>query len=407
MIGKRFYPLCRIALGLGLVVASCKPPPPVHSTNGLTALRTFGDSLTTVRRPRLAEGVDTNDALSYYQAVMPLVKNGFELSTAEAALYWASRLDPSWADPVYARSLLLLRAVRNDVLATFFQTHSERAARSVALTERQMQLMDSLRRAAWARNPFVFTGLDFPTFVLRRRRAPPEEAGLYAFENRQFATADSLFAIALRKHPGEVGLRIYRAQALFYLARYDSAVTELEIGRDSLHAVVQQHTAQILPSTDMFEYAIGITRVQQGDFVAARAAYERALTENLAFYWIHARLGGAALALGDTATALSELQTAVEISGRDPVMHLFYGVVLHSARRLPEAEEQLRLAVELDSDYAEPYYRLGAVYQAEGKIPQAIAQFHTFLARAPKRDRDRATVASALAALGEAPPDSR
>jgi len=406
VIGKRFYHLRCLALGLGLVVASCKPPAPVHSTNGLTALRTFGDSVTTPRRPRLREGVDTNDALAYYQAVMPLVKNGFELSTAEAALYWASRLDPSWADPVYARSLLLLRAVRNDVLATFFQTRSERAARSVALTQRQMQLMDSLRRAAWARNPFVFTGLDFPNFV-PRRRAPPEEAGLYAFENRQFATADSLFAVALRKHPGEVGLRIYRAQALFYLARYDSAVTELEIGRDSLHAVVQQHTAQILPSTDMFEYAIGIARVQQGDFPAARAAYERALTENLAFYWIHARLGGAALALGDTATALSELQTAVEISGRDPVMHLFYGVVLHSARRLPEAEEQLRLAVELDSDYAEPYYRLGAVYQAEGKIPQAVAQYHTFLARAPKRDRDRATVASALVALGEAPPDSR
>lgn len=406
MIGTRFRHICRPVLALALVAASCRPPAPVRSSEGLTALRTFGDSLTVPPRPRLRDGLDTNDAITYYQVAVPFVRSGYNLQAAEAALYWASRLDPSWADPAYARSLLLLRAARNDMFATFFRTGSRRAAQKAGLTERQVALMDSLRRVAWARNPFVFTGLDFAEYPLRRH-APPEEAGLYAFRDQKFSAADSLLAIALRKHPGEVGLRIYRAQALFYLARYDSAVTELEIGRDSLRATLQEHTALILPSTDMFEYAIGIARVQQGDFAAARAAYERALTENLAFYWVHARLAGAALALGDTAAALTELRTAVEINGGDPVMRLFYGVVLHSARQLPEAEQQLRLAVELDSDYAAPYHRLGAVYQAEGKIPQAIEQYRAFLARAPKRDTDRATVTQALVTLGVAPPDSR
>ncbi|HEV2749793.1 MAG TPA: tetratricopeptide repeat protein [Gemmatimonadales bacterium] len=406
MIGSRFRHICLPAFALGFVAASCTTPAPVHSTNGLTALRTFADSVTTPPRPSLREGLDTNDALVYYQAAVPLVRTGLDLQAAEAGLYWASRLDPSWADPVYARSLLLLRAVRNDADATFFRTHSVRAVRSVTPTQRQVQLMDSLRRMAWARNPFVFTGLDFADLFLGRH-ASPEEKGLVAFKSQRFAAADSLFAIALRKHPGEVGLRVYRAQSLFYLARYDSAVTELETGRDSLRATLQQHTAVVLPSIEMFEYAIGIARVQQGDFAAARAAYERALTENLAFYWVHARLAGAALALGDTAAALTELQTAVEINGRDPVIRLFYGVVLHAARRLEEAEQQLRLAVELDSDYAAPYHRLGAVYQGEGKFPQAIEQYRTFLARAPKRDPDRATVTHALVTLGVAPPDSR
>ncbi|HYL20784.1 MAG TPA: tetratricopeptide repeat protein [Gemmatimonadales bacterium] len=405
MISRRLLHIYRVAWAFGLAL-SCSPPTPIRATNGLTALRTFGDSLTTLRRPGLRDGVDTNDALSYYKAVLPLVRNGWDLQTAEAALYWASRLDPSWADPVYARSLLLLRAVRNDALATFFRTRSERAALSVALTQRQMQVMDSLRRAAWARNPFVFTGLDFPDYA-PRRHAPPEEAGLYAFQDQKFAAADSLFAIALRKHPGEIGLRLYRAQALFHLARYDSAVTQLEIGRDSVRATLQQHTALVLPSTAMFEYAIGIARIQQGNFAAARVAYERALTEDLSFYWVHARLAGAALALGDTAGAILELQTAVEINGSDPVMRLFYGVVLHSAHRLEEAEQQLKLAVELDSDYAAPYYRLGAVYQGEGRFPQAIDQYLSFLARAPKRDPDRAAANHALITLGATPPDSR
>ena len=406
MPGNGFPRIVGLILALGLVAASCSPPAPVHSKNGLTALRTFGDSFATPPRPPLAAGLDTNDALVYYQAAVPLVRSGINLQAAEAGLYWASRLDPSWADPVYARSLLLLRAVRNDAFATFFRTGSARAARSVALTERQVQLMDSLRRVAWARNPFVFTGLDFADFF-PGRHASPEEAGMFAFKSQRFAEADSLFAIALRKHPGEIGLRIYRAQALFYLTRYDSAVSELEIGRDSLRAAVEKRTALVLPSTARFEYAIGIARVHQGDFPASRAAYERALTEDLSFYWIHARLAGAALAMGDTAMAVNELQTAVEISSRDPVMHLFFGVVLHSARRLDEAEKQLRLAVELDSDYAEPYYRLGAVYQGEGKFPQAIELYRTYLARAPKRDPDRATVTKALATLGVAPSDSR
>ncbi len=281
--------ICRSAVLLGFVAVSCKPPAPVHSTNGLTALRTFGDSVTRPPRPPLHEGLDTNDAVVYYQAAVPLVRSGMDLRAAEAALYWASRLDPWWADPVYARSLLLLRAARNDAFATFYRTRSARAARSVALTERQVQLMDSLRRVAWARNPFVFTGLDFADFI-PGRHGSPEEAGLYAFKSQQFAAADSFLAIALRKHPGEVGLRIYRAP-----------------------------------------------------------------------------------------------------------------------RQLDEAELQLRDAVALDSDYAAPYHRLGAVYQAEGKIPQATEQYRAFLARAAKRDPDRATVTHALVTLGvlPAPPDSR
>lgn len=395
-----------ILLAGALAAAACRPPAPVHSTNGLTALRTFNDSAISVPRPPLAPGLDSNDAVVYYDAAVPLVRNGFALQGAEAALYWASRLDPTWADPLYARALILLRAARNDAFATFFKTWSARAAKSVTLSPRQVQLMDSLRRIAWARNPFLYTGLDLAE-LLPRRHAPPEEAGLYAYRQQRFNEADSLFGVALRKHPGEIALRIYRAQSLFYLRRYDSAVAELEAGRDSLRRALREHTTIILPSAEMFEYAIGVARVQQDDFPAARAAFERALTENLAAYWVHARLAGASLALADTAAALIELQTAVELEGRDPALRLYYGVTLHAAGRLADAEGQLQTAIELDPDYAAPYHRLGAVYQAQGRLVEAIAQYRAFLAHAARRDTDRATVVHALGVLGVALPDSR
>jgi predicted Zn-dependent protease len=111
--------------------------------------------------------------------------------------------------------------------------------------------------------------------------------------------------------------------------------------------------------------------------------------------------------MGDTAAALTELETAVQLEGRDPALRFFYGVVLLASRRLTDAEEQLRTAIGLDPDYAASYHWLGAVYRGQGKAPQAIEQYRTFLARAARSDPERAAVSQALASLGAAPADSR
>jgi len=47
----------------------------------------------------------------------------------------------------------------------------------------------------------------------------------------------------------------------------------------SVRARAVSHASPMLPSLEMFEYAIGIVRVNQGDFRAAREAFGRALTE--------------------------------------------------------------------------------------------------------------------------------
>src|SRR5256886_13056903 len=172
-------------------------------------------------------------------------------------------------------------------------------------------------------------------------------AAWFASPSRPSGTADSLFGLALAKHPEDIGVRIYRARALFFLGRYDRAVAELEAGRDSLRGPTEAHLSAVVPSVEMFEYAIGIARVQQDDFPAARAAFQRALTENLAFYWAHVRLAGSAVALRDTSTALTELDMAVQLEGRDPALRLYDGVVLAGAGRLDEAAGQVERATAL------------------------------------------------------------
>src|SRR5712692_2266295 len=150
-----------------------------------------------------------------------------------------------------------------------------------------------------------------PTFPGCLSRATANRLSALANRRDAYASAESLFAVALLKHPGNVGLRIYRAKALFFLQRYDSAVAELAAARDSVRGATEARLSPVLPSVEMFEYGIGIARVQQDDFPAARVAFQRTLAENLGFYWAHVRLAGAALALADTAAGLAELALAV------------------------------------------------------------------------------------------------
>lgn len=391
---------------LAAVLVSCTPPPPVRTTlSRLDTLQVATDSGLELPRPLLPTGADTNAAGAYYRRGEAMVRFGVKLDTAEMALYWASRLDPSWPDPIYARALVILRAAQQDAFETWLTTRSIGAIKRVTLSPRQIQLVDSLMRVAWMRNPFLF--LDLENVQLAPGRPGDKwRAAWSAYATRRFASAESLFARELRKHPEDIGLRIYRAKALFYLQRYDSAVAELAAARDSIRGRTEARVSPVLPSVEMFEYGIGIARVQQDDFPAARAAFQRALTENLGLYWAHARLAGAALALGDTATALTELQVAVDVEARDPVLRLYYGVVLHAAGRLVEAAAQLQRAIELDRYYAALHYRLGAVYHAQGRNREAIEQYRLFLANAAQGDTDRQTVLRALVTLGAAPSDS-
>jgi len=392
-------PRARVRLGLVpllLAAARCTPPPVTTSVSGLAGLQALADSGKELPRPHLPSGADTNMAVNYYQWGTRL---GVDADTAEMSLYWASRLDPSWAEPLFARFLNALKALQHDVNLTLLRTWSPRAARRVALTPRQVAVIDSLQRVAWERNPFLFSDMEF-RFPDPGRYGEPINEGWWAFSKHRFAAADSLFAIALRQHPDAVPLRMFRARALFYLGRYDAAVAQLEAARDTVRRSTEARLSAVLPSVEMFDFAIGIARVQQDDFPAARAAFERALAQNLAFYWAHARLAGSALALHDTATALAELDMAVQIEGRDPVLRLYRAVILKSAGHLGEADQELRQAIALDPYFAEPYYWLAVTRHLLGDTATAVENYRQFLRRSPRSAPDRLNAVQGLSALG-------
>src|SRR5258708_3254281 len=95
---------------------SFRPAPPV----GRLSAASNPDSVLS-RAALSGPNADTNDAMDYYQRAAQLIRLGIKLDTADMALYWASRLDPALPDPLYARALVILRALRADEMRSLFQ----------------------------------------------------------------------------------------------------------------------------------------------------------------------------------------------------------------------------------------------------------------------------------------------
>jgi len=122
----------------------------------LAAVASTSDLLAQARkepkRPTLAMSRDTNRAAEYYaygESVIPT-----DPRKAADAFYWASRLDPTWAQPLYARRVALLMASDPAFLVGYMDgkrgyTRSKEARR-----------IDSLELRALMLNPYLNRELD-------------------------------------------------------------------------------------------------------------------------------------------------------------------------------------------------------------------------------------------------------
>jgi tetratricopeptide (TPR) repeat protein len=368
------------------------------------------------KRPKLPLGVDTNDAHAYYQLGHQVVNRNPRL--AADAFYWATRLNPYAADAFYGRhAALLLDDPRR--LARYMDDDHGRASP-------ETKQIDSLFMRALMLDPFLFR--KYEHLVLRQyfRRAianDPSVVGVpargaldwefgewlvgapaavkaqVAYCEGRFDDALRDYAEALKQEKQKAYLRLERGR-IFYLTRqHDSALAELTLALDELRKRDSKELVVAYASKALLEHSRAKIHDGLGDIAAARDAYGRALQEDLAFYPAHLGLGMLALQHGDTATALSELEVAIQIRDNEPMLRLFYGYLLSQLNRFADAEAQLAKAIELEPFYARSYQLLGQVYEAQQRRAEAIAQYETYLARAALIDGPRAAIARRLDAL--------
>ncbi|HEX6371967.1 MAG TPA: hypothetical protein VF006_23790 [Longimicrobium sp.] len=374
------------------------------------------------RRPALA-AADTNDARAYLQFGTSniLARPG----DAADAFYWAYQLDPSSADALYGRyAAFLISSPRRLV---DYWNGDRRTVRSP-----EVLAADSLYFRALAMDPFLYRRHEISVLstylrqsVRDRAEGVPSDAEIQR-EIDQFlvhsgpwlsaveAYAEGRFPEALRFYDEALArartrslVRAERGRLFAHVGNHQSALEEFGHALTEMRREDERDLVFLYESKALMEHGMAVLHERMGNRGAAREAYGRALTEDLAFYPAHVRLGLLALAAGDTVTAVGELDLASQAAGADPSVHYTYGAMLAQLGRFDEAAAQLARASELAPFYADPYFALGVVRDGEGNLDAAREAYGRFLERAARTHRRRAAAEQRLRDLGVGPAEDR
>jgi tetratricopeptide (TPR) repeat protein len=368
------------------------------------------------KRPQMPAEADTNDAYAYYNFGLQVIER--DPRKAADAFYWATRLDPMMADAFYARrAALLLQDKRR--LDRYFDGDK----RTVQSPE--VQRIDSLYYHALTLNPFLYRKLERVLsqallqqysddiarqynvssgevrFYLDRllMEAPPATRAWRAYGEARFPEALRLYADAIKQAKHKAWLRADRGRLFFQIGQVDSALVELTQAIEEMRKEDAKDLVYVYESKALMEQSIAMAHLRLGNTQAAREAFGRALQEDMAYFPAHMQLGYLALDSKDTATAVSEMDLAVQIRGDDPGLRYTYGFILGMIGKHKEAEEQLRKAAELNPAYAAPHYGLGKVLDAQQRSADALQEYRTFLALAARSDLRRPEVEARVKVL--------
>ncbi len=401
---------------LALAVAASAAPLPTAAQN-------------VPKRPQIDPGADTNSAQAYYSFGMRIAGN--DPRRAGDAFYWAAQLNPTWAQPVYARRIALLLAA-DDPFITLYLEGDRGVHRS-----KQGAFIDSLELRARMLDPFLIRDLDeelLRRYILAvfqmsqhgadrlsgaeasefsfyldsywKTSAPPYMRAVLAASERRFPEALRYYREALSQNKQEAAeIHLARGQIFFLIGNDDSARVEMQLGLDTLRGRDAKDFVYLYESKGVLEHSIGLIDERQGLLEQARQAYARALQEDLSYYPAHLHLSILAVTEGDSTTALNEMDLAAQIRDDDPWVQTAYASLLAQLGHMDEADQHLKRVVALAPFYAAPYYALGRVAEMAKKQTEAAQDYHAFLVHAAVQDSRVADARGRLAALeATAPP---
>lgn len=373
------------------------------------------------RRPRLADGVDTNSAHAYYSLGMDKLDR--RPDEAADAFYWAARLDPASAYALYARRIALLL---DDPVR--LRGYLENDRRTVLSPE--IRRIDSLEVRAIHINPFLHEDLDgvlithyveselgrltnaaegqgdpaeihFMVITYLRNEHPALRA-LFAYAEGRYAEALQTWAELERANPRNAEVRALRARVFVLVGAYDSARVELTAALGMSRQEDSEHVYFVYESKEEWEASLGWIYERLRNPAEARACYERALVENLGYFPAHARLGALAFNTGDTARALTELRAAVALKDDDYPSQTALGLALAKSQQYDSAIVHLVHAAALEPWAAQAELVLAITLDESGDTGGALLAYERFLAKTVANDRNAAAVRARVTAIRQA-----
>lgn len=337
-------------------------------------------------RPDLPRNADVNDWQAYYDYGVQAMRLVPERSAD--AFYWAARLDPSRAEPLFGQ------------WAAFY-------ARSPQTFEEKMQgipevwrrpdviAADSLAIRAEFRNPFVHRGLEVLVWdkVPGFWNATRENIAWTAYnENNLIVALRNFNRLIAGAGPRDMRrLRYWRALTYVSAGQFDSALVDMNFLLAGARSDEQRYLMRGADSKELLEYSIGMLELARGNVDAAKEAMLRAMVENAGFYAAHAELGRIALAQNNAEEAVSEYSQAVELNGTDGYVRYQYAQALSAAGRHDDAVLEYRRAQQLEPYYADIDLHLAVALERAGKTPEALVAYRRFVQRAPRRNAEQIT----------------
>lgn len=337
------------------------------------------DDLSGRRRPRLAAEADTNDWQVYFDYGISQLREHPE--QARLAFFWAQRLDPGRAEPLYGRWVAYWMG-RPGWWEDYIKDK-----KSVVESPPVLRV-DSLYTRALLRNPFVPQTMS----ILLYEQLPGTwghdrlTQALIEYSAGKLTEAAHDLALAIRSDPrGSYTLHYDRALVLTGLQRWDSAAAEMELLLDELRRRDTTRITHTYQSRELLLYGLGLLKLIQGDRAGGRAALESALLENLSFFPAHTTLGQQAMLARDTGRGLREFSLALELSRGDSWTRFLYGQALTQAGRSHDAAAQLDSVIQAEPLFADPYLALGKAREAAGELDAARIAYEAYLRLAPRR----------------------
>lgn len=362
------------------------------------------------KRPALPAERDSNNSADYYFYGLSVLTQQPE--KAAAAFYWSSRLDPTSTPALYGQYVAQLLSQPQPMLTAYL------IGRREAHRDPTLRRIDSLGYVALTKSPLLdrrIFGTVLATWVDRQTGGARDlrDLGMYdrrwtawsAYARADFRMAASVYAEQIKRHPEDTELRFMLAMSYLSLGRPDSARFAVQEAL-TLERSADEDTPWIGWSSHAYaEFSVGLLYEMVSQPDSARAAFERALLDDVSFPPAHHHLAGIRLAARDTAGALDEYVQAVTLSPSDAGYLCDLGMLLLATGRTDSATAVLRQAATLEPYYAFPHYPLGVVYEQSGFREEAVEHYTIFLRLAPKTMAPAITAArKRLAALNAPPP---
>ena len=332
-------------------------------------------------RPALSGRADLNDWQSYFDQGAEILQR--YPNRADSMFHWAHRLDPSRAEPLYARWVAFwLKDIGR------FEDYLDDNPQ--VLSSPEVVAADSFFLRAMQRNPLV----PRPLVAWLFNALPgswddnPATRGWLAYSKQQYKLSASYFG-QLTRSGNDRYVWFHLARALTFMPdqQFDSASAEMNTLLMRLRARVDsQRRHSIYESLEIVDYGVGLLQLVRGLPDSARGSFEHAVQENLAFFPAQMELGDLALGRFNRSVAQRDYEQAAEVAPDEAWVQERYGAILLRMGKASDALAPLQRAIQLEPYYAESYWLLAKAWEGAGDKDAAIKAYQQFLERAPRRD---------------------